>query len=296
MSVTKHITQIGTTEANLLANLDDHQWGIATDTKKGFFREGSLKYQMAVERSWNGSAWAYVDAVHGNIEAKGYLQTAQFVRKNSSNYIDFGGGGGTTNRFKAVVSGWEAILFSITDNKGLFRINNNSLRISTLIKGQYGMICLESGASSDTLKFDKFSENHFRNQISNDEYEALRLVNYDDTATGETGQAVSLAFWLKANIDSSTFEAIAAKIIAGKDADWFDSGSPVTDIKSNLQFWITSANVLAEAARFHSDKKLQCKGALQVDGSVVNLNSLPTSASGLASGDIWNNSNVINIV
>ena len=45
-----------------------------------------------------------------------------------------------------------------------------------------------------------------------------------------------------------------------------------------------------------TDTELMVKQGLKVVGSVINIANIPTSATGLATGDIWSNSGVLTIV
>lgn len=92
MSVDKHIARIKNTWAFALANLDDGQTALLTDEKnEHIHRIGSDFYFPAMSKKWTGAAFTFLDSAFNDLEIKGNLDIAEFLRHTGdlNTYLQF---------------------------------------------------------------------------------------------------------------------------------------------------------------------------------------------------------------
>jgi hypothetical protein len=88
--------------------------------------------------------------------------------------------------------------------------------------------------------------------VDNADFEALKFVNSNVPASGETGQSVTVGFYTYADIGGVQSVWPLAKITAGKNADYYDASTD-DDCEANLQFKVDIGGELSEVGRFSSD-------------------------------------------
>jgi hypothetical protein len=108
------------------------------------------------------------------------------------------------------------------------------------------------------------------------------------------GQTMTVTNSSAVRVKNITKSGAGAEVLTNQIGLWLES------LTSGANNWGIHSTMTSGANNFflhHSGSaKSWLGGSLQVDGTTVNLNGLPTGAGGLATGDLWNNAGVVNIV
>jgi hypothetical protein len=122
------------------------------------------------------------------------------------------------------------------------------------------------------------------------------LYTLPNTSTGLTSEIIdnrlssarSVSYTLNGTISRQAYTVIEAPTaIIGS--------TPTTTITNGYTLYVQDLPAAGANAAITNSWALGIAGNVKIDGTRVNIANLPTSAAGLATGDLWNNSGVINI-
>jgi hypothetical protein len=133
-------------------------------------------------------------------------------------------------------------------------------------------------------------------QILEDGYVVSRSANVNCTI--ESDQDVLL--WLRSDMDNVTetdnpiFRMTQDGDGVTTDLGLVGDGTEYTGAAGNNAYWLTDTNAIDIAPAGNREVRIASTGTT-FSNSTINMASLPTSSAGLATGDLWNNSGVLNI-
>jgi len=170
---------------------------------------------------------------------------------------------------------------SSNTNQNSFEVNSSSsfLGQGTFKIGTYGKVEIQSRDGSGTFKVLTTTGNEYFTLDANGNQSTLRTKAFDIGTSTTTGYKISS--------DSGKHQFIRNGIVGG----YFDL------VNSKIQFWeagMTSRKFIVGGSALIGTEKISLQGDTLLNAN-VNMPNLPTSATGLSSGDIWNDGGTLKI-
>jgi len=170
---------------------------------------------------------------------------------------------------------------SLNTNQNSFEVNSASsfLGQGTFKIGTYGKVEIQSRDGSGTFKVFTTTGNEYFTLDGNGNNSTLRTKAFDIGTSATTGYKMSF--------DAGRHQFIRNGIVGG----YFDL------VNSKIQFWeagMTSRKFIVGGSSLIGTEQISLQGDTLLNAN-VNMPNLPTSATGLSSGDIWNDGGTLKI-
>lgn len=254
-------------ELNLLANTNINAGSISTNASNGRFKlEAKSGYDLQV---LNGNTNIYLTSNDIYLSPNG--STALKLNSNGSSVFTSlldgaTSGGNNITHTLSVTGGWRSSYYSTLGYGTELAFFTNNLKKATIFDN-YGYTALNS-AYRTSIKDINTNQSKFWVDIQNNGFIGIG----NDYFTPAYRFHINCGSNEIATLVSDNSTNLVQAIIGGKALFGTTSGH-------DLQFVTTGSS------------RLTIKSS-----GVINITSLPTSAAGLSSGDIWNNAGVLNIV